>query len=162
MGRCRLVDLMDRLVPLKAWRGYLIVRHRERCPRCLARLASREEALRFLVRSEDVAPDLNLWPRLRRALAGGTRATESAAAVSSMIMRRAFAAAGAILLAVFGLWLLRSGISVRTDRTAVAAEASRDSRFKLNYIRVGGEPATAYIYQPKGTDMIVVWAERNP
>jgi len=160
MGRCRLVDLLDRLVPLKAWRGYLIVRHRERCLRCLARLASREEALRFLVRSEDVAPGLNLWPRLRRALAGGTRATESAAAVSSLVWRRAFAAAGAILLAVFGLWLLRSGISVRTDRTA--AEASQDSRFKLNYIRIGGEPATAYIYQSKGTDMIVVWAERNP
>jgi len=160
MGRCRLVNLMDRLVPLKAWRGYLIVRHREHCPRCLARLASREEALRFLVRSEDVAPGLNLWPGLRRALAGRTRATVSEAAVSGMIWRRAFAAAGAILLAVFGLWLFRSGIAVRTDR--IAAEASRDSRFKLNYVRVGGEPATAYIYQPKGTDMIVVWAERNP
>jgi len=159
MGRCRLVNLMDRLVPLKAWRGYLIVWHREHCPRCLARLASREEALRFLVRSEDVAPGLNLWPRLRRALVGGTRATESAAS-SLIIRRRALAAAGAILLVVFGLWFLRSGISVRTDR--IAAEASRDSRFKLNYIRVGGEPATAYIYQPKGTDMIVVWAERNP
>ncbi len=158
MWRCKLVDILDRLVPLKAWRGYLIEKHRERCPRCLALLASREEARRFLVRADDVVPGLDLWPSLRKALARTQPLGGPAAAVPAFVRKRALALAGAVLLAVFGLWFLRSGISVRTDRTA----ASSDDGFKINYIRIGGEPATAYIYQPKGTDMVVVWAERNP
>ena len=33
---------------------------------------------------------------------------------------------------------------------------------RTGYIRVGGQPAGAYIYQPQGADIIIVWAEKAP
>jgi len=149
---------LDRLVPLKVWRGYLIEWHRDRCPRCQAGLAGREEARRLLVRAEDIASGLDLWPRARKAIAGGAGTLKPAAAAPRLIWRIALSYAGAVLLAVFVLWFFRSGISVRTGPAA----ASQDSRIRINYLRVGGEPATAYIYQPSGTDLVVVWAGKNP
>jgi hypothetical protein len=159
MWRCRLVDVLDRLVPLKVWRGFLIARHRERCPRCQAGLASREEVRRLLVRAEDIAPGLDLWPTVRSAIVRGVRMPKPAAAPRP-IWKSVLSFAGAVLLAVFVLWFVRSGISVRTSPSAT--EAPQDSRIKINYIRVGGEPATAYIYQPSGADLVVVWAGKNP
>jgi hypothetical protein len=35
-------------------------------------------------------------------------------------------------------------------------------RFELEYIRVGGQPANAVVYQPQGSDIIIVWAGKNP
>jgi hypothetical protein len=56
------------------------------------------------------------------------------------------------------LWLLRGvqTVAVRTD------DARPAGRFEINYINVDGAPAQAYIYQPQGSDMIIVWAGKNP
>jgi len=159
MGLCRLVDILDRLILLDAWRGWLVGRHRERCPRCQALLASRDEARRFLVKAEDVAPGLDIWPAVRREITRGATTGRDPLFEPRFVWKRAASLTAACLLAVLGLWMLKSAVSVRTNPSAAA---SQDSRFELNYIRVGGEPATAYIFQPQGADFIVVWAQRNP
>jgi hypothetical protein len=160
MRLCRLVDILDRLIPLDAWRGWLVGGHRERCPRCQALLASREDVRRLLVKPEDVAFGSSLWPALRREIARKTSSGRDGLAAPRLVWKRAAVGAAAGLLAVLGLWMLRSGISVRTE--SAAAAAGEAGGFKLSYIRVGGEPATAYIYQPQDADFVVVWAERNP
>lgn len=159
MWRCKVVDVLDRLIPLNAWRGWLVGRHRERCSRCQALLASREEARRFLVRAEDVASGLDIWPSVRREIVRGSHVDRGQGLVPHFVWKRAAVLATVGLLAVMGLWVLRSGISVRTN--PAVAETSQDNRFKLNFIRVGGEPATAYIYQSQGAEWVGVWAESN-
>jgi hypothetical protein len=39
--------------------------------------------------------------------------------------------------------------------------AAVPARFELEYVRVGGQPANAVVYQPQGSDMIIVWAGTN-
>lgn len=157
MDICGLVDILDRFIPSDALRGRIVAGHRERCPRCQARLASRDEVRRLLVKPEDVAPASSLWPAVRRAIARDERERLPA---PGFVWKRAAALAATALLAVLGLWMLKSGVSVRTAPGAAAAAQS--GTFKLNYVRVGGEPATAYIYQPQGADFVVVWAGKNP
>jgi len=34
-------------------------------------------------------------------------------------------------------------------------------RFQIYNLRIEGEPARAYLFKPQGTDMIIVWAQKN-
>jgi hypothetical protein len=124
-------------------------------------LASREEVRRLLVKPEDVAAGASVWPAVRRAIARSGESRRASLPAPHFVWKRAAALASAGLLVVLGLWLFKSGVSVRTTPSPVLS-AREDGRFKLNYIRVGGEPATAYIYQPQDADFVLVWAERNP
>jgi hypothetical protein len=63
-----------------------------------------------------------------------------------------------LVLAVTGFWLLKDA---RKEAPVSVGNRPAD-RFELDYIRVGGQPAGAYIYQPQGAEIIIVWAEKAP
>jgi hypothetical protein len=74
------------------------------------------------------------------------------------LWRWASSAAMLLVLAVAGFWLLRQA----GKEVPVADRIRSPERFELDYIRVSGQPAGAYIYQPQGADIIIVWAEKAP
>jgi hypothetical protein len=59
---------------------------------------------------------------------------------------------------VTGLWLLR-----RDSRISglPASNLPGPDRFELEYVRIGGETANAYVYQPQNSDMVLVWAGKS-
>ena len=160
MSHCKTVEIFYALVPVKPWRGLLIRRHIEKCPRCLAGLASREAVGSLLVRETGVNIGRSLWTEVEAALvgeSGGERMKDRA--VELPVMRRwGWAVATAFLAVLISGFLLLKDF--RPEGTASAAAVP--ARFELDYVRVGGQPANAVVYQPQGSDIIIVWAGKNP
>jgi len=159
MSRCKTVKFFYDLVPLKPWRGLLIRRHIEKCPRCLAGLASREEAGSLLVQEGANIADF-LWTEVEKALlaeSGGEHVKDRT--IRPVVMRPRGWAVAAILLLIFiaGFLLFKD---FRSDD--VSSAAAVPARFELEYVRVGGQPANTVVYQPQGSDMIIVWAGKSP
>jgi hypothetical protein len=158
MSHCKTVEFFYALIPLRPWRDLLIRRHLERCPSCLAGLASREEAGRLLVQEAGASVSRSFWSGVAAGIAedsGGKMAGDSQ--IPLLPARRWGLAVATAFLGVLliGLFFWRD---LRPER--VSADAVQ-ARFELEYVRVGGQPANAVIYQPQGSDMIIVWAEKN-
>lgn len=159
MLRCRTVKALFDVIPIGPWRAYLIRSHIDACPACQARLLGLEESRLRLIGA--VAPDE--WAGLRRRLRDRISA-ETAETVprarprSARFLRWAPSAAMVLVLAATGVWLIREG----GKGVRVPAGPCPADRFELDYIRVGGRPAGAYIYHPQDADIIIVWAEKTP
>ncbi|MDH4197148.1 MAG: hypothetical protein OEW05_07065 [Candidatus Aminicenantes bacterium] len=155
MASCRRIEFLYRAIALRLWRGWLVRRHIERCPVCQARLASREEVRRLLARPEGYRDVSGLWARLEHELARPSVKTETG--FHPARPRWQFALGLLAFCAAIGIsfWLLRD------VRSAGPRIPGASERFTLEYVRVGGAPAQAYVYQPSGSKMVFVWAEKS-
>jgi hypothetical protein len=156
MAFCKIVDFLYAAIPSRVVRDLLIRGHLEGCERCRARLVSREEAAALLVGQEGTAAPGDLWRMVEPHVPG--KAPDARDETAGLRWERAAGAAALVVLAAAGFWLLRA---VQAGRT-VAGPVPTAAGFEINYINVGGAPAQAYVYQPNGSDMIVVWAEKTP
>ncbi len=159
MSRCKTVSFFYALIPLSQWRDFLIRRHIEGCAHCQARLASRPESRALFVQEGTMSVGRSLWKAVESQLA------DEAHKPTKVLGRRAPAgwrprnwavAAALLLVLVTGYWILKD-----LQPEAVTAGAAAPAHFELAYARVDGQPANVVIYQPQGSDMIIVWAERN-
>jgi hypothetical protein len=156
MSRCKTVSFFYSLIPLSRWRALLIRRHIEGCAHCQAGLASRAESRSLFVQEGEVGGEGVLWTKIGPRLAPEAAAPkETAWTAPSPIFRGWGWAAAAAFLAVLitGVLLIRD---FRPERTAPVAAVA--ARFELEYVRIGGQPADTVVYQPHGSDMIIVWA----
>ena len=155
MDFCRIVDAIYRAVPLGFVRDLLIRGHMERCGRCQARLASRDEAEALFVKPGDGEAVDRLW----RAIGSRARrmAQVSAKRPAGLRWEWAAGAAALLLVAAASFWLLR-GVESGDMR---AGDVRPVSGFEINYVNVGGAPAQAFVYQPRGSDTVFVWAGKN-
>ena len=157
MDFCNTVDLFYRAVPVARFRDWLIRSHIERCPRCQARLLSRDEALNLLVRPSDVGGVDRLWTAIVRQVRRAPAVPRPIMGRGSYVWRWAAALAVVLAVALSGFWLLREiERSVPRDLTASV------QRFEIDYVNVGGAPARTFVYQPQGTDTVFVWAAKTP
>ena len=153
MLSCNAADLMYRIVPLKAWRAFLIRVHFERCPSCRAQLIGEAEARSLFVQEADVRAAGGLWPRVARSLAESANMTAAGSRALAGGRAWRWAAAAVVVTVLAGYWAFRD-----FRPAGVPSVAAAPASFALEYVRVGGQPADAFIYQPQGSDMVIVWA----
>jgi hypothetical protein len=158
MDFCRTVDRLYAAVPLRPFRDWLIRVHMDRCPRCQARLLSRDEAKSLLVAPEQVGGPEALWRRIAREAGRARPVPAMRPSGASLAFRWASVASLAAAVALTGFWLLRE-IERPGAGTGAAAPAER---FEIAYINVGGAPAQTFVYRPRGTDTVLVWASKTP
>jgi hypothetical protein len=156
MLSCKIVNVLYSAVPSRLFRDVLIRAHMERCGDCQAQLVSKNEAEALFVKPGDVGAAGDLWRKIERRT--GQELSVPGKRPASLRWEWAAGTAAVLFVAAASFWLLR-GIQEKTVRADYVRPADR---FEINYINVGGTPAQAYIYQPKGSDMIIVWAEKNP
>jgi hypothetical protein len=155
MVSCKIVNALYAAVPSRLFRDVLIRTHLEKCEACQARLVSRQEAEALFVKPKDVGAVGGLWRTIDRRAGQETIVPEKR--LAGFRWEWAAGTAMFLILAAAGFWLLRG---VQTG--AVRADYARPAdRFEITYINVGGAPAQAYIYQPAGSDMIIVWAGKT-
>ena len=158
MTSCKTADRLYTAIPVRPFRDWLIRAHMERCPRCQARLLSRDEAKSLLVGPDQVGGPEGLWRRISREAGRAASLPEIKAGRGTPAWRAASVAAMAAVVALTGFWLLRE-----IDRPGFRADAGAPAdRFRIDYVNVGGAPARTFVYQPQGTDTVFVWASRNP
>jgi anti-sigma factor RsiW len=154
MFLCKFVNFWFSLFPVKPWQDFLVRAHIHKCPACQDRLASLDEVKALLMHESDVRSSRDLWPDIKSAIM--KRKTEKRAFFS---VYRKWAFVAASLMAVLVAGFLFYTILVQNGKLI---EQEEGARFQINYIRVGDEPATPFLYQPKDSDMIIVWAEKSP
>jgi hypothetical protein len=158
MAFCKTAERLYAAIPLRPLSSLLIRVHMEKCPRCQARLLSREEARGLLVAPGELGHPSALWGRIFSG-AGGLEARPSARpALYGAESRWAAVAAVTAVVIVTGFWLLRVVERPAFDARVVAPAG----RFELEYVNVGGMPAQTFVFQPQGTDTVFVWASRIP
>jgi hypothetical protein len=150
-------DFFFGLVPSRTWPDILIGLHIEKCPRCQSRLASREEARSLLVQPGDLSGVEKLWPVICGELGKEVKADLPARTRPGWKWAWAWGAAAVLAATITGLWLLRG--SRAPDLSLVNLPGS--DRFELEYVRIAGETASAYVYQPQNSDMVLVWAGKS-
>lgn len=158
MLRGRTVKAIFDFMPIGPLRAYLIRRHIDACPACQKKILSLEESRSLL--AVPLGPDelAGLRRRMRARIANETAGRKLLVhRRSARFLRWAPSAVMLLVLAAAGAWLLRE--DGKGARIPVGPRLA--DRFELDYIRVGGRPAGAYIYQPQGADMIIIWAEKG-
>ena len=153
MIRCGIYEILFRLIPSDSWRAFLIEKHFEKCPRCGIKLASRDEALVFLVQ-EDEAEGSYPFEGPYEADSGLVREGRKKPSVSKR--RFGWAAAGFAFLLLAAFLILNRPFGFWKRETK-----EESGRFLLRYVKVGDKPAQAYLYRPQGTDLVIIWVEKN-
>lgn len=156
MDFCKTAEFLYEALPLRPIRAWLIRRHMDGCPRCQARLLSREEAQGLLIDPAAVGTSDELWRRILSRAAVPPPEAGCVPTPAGPAWRWAAATVLAAMVALTGFWLLR-----QVERADVAVFAAAD-RFEIMYVKVGGEPAQTFVYQAQGTDTVFVWAQRSP
>lgn len=157
MFRCKMVNFFFGLLPLKIWRGFLVRRHIESCPSCQARLTSREEVRSLLVEKDGLTSAQQLWHGIEAGLETRPETKEREARLLGWKRWRwAAVAAGLFIVGLTSFWLFKG---YQQEITMSGGEASE--RFRINYLRVDNKPAQAYLYQPRESNMIIIWVEKS-
>lgn len=160
MSLCKTVELFYGLIPWKPWRGLLIRLHIEKCPLCQAGLANPEAFRPLLVQERGGDIVRSLWTGVESALReDSVKEKTRGGTVRQPVMRRwGWASATALLLVLIAGFLFLKDFRPEEAASAAAVPA----RFELEYVLVGGRPANTVVYQPQGSDMIIVWAGKSP
>ena len=157
MLRCRMIDFLYVILPLKMWRGFLLRRHVERCAFCQTKLAGREAVKSLLVAKNNLGPWPSLWPQVKTMLV--SLEEERPEGTPLLGQERRLRVAAAVALFIVGLasfWLLKD---FRPEKRGTGEEIA--SRFRINYLKVEDKPAQAYLYQPSESNLIIIWVEKS-
>lgn len=153
MFRCRVISIFFSFFPFKRWQDFLIRHHIQECPACRNKLASAEEVRVLLIQEGEAENFADLWSGIRTKLTDKEQKERDS---FWFRWRWAFRAAG--LFAVIAAGILIYTLSIREMGTSIENMAER---FQINYIKVENKPARAFLFQPQGSEMIIVWAEKN-
>jgi hypothetical protein len=153
MLRCKVTHLLISLFPFHFWQDFLIRSHIQKCEACMSRVASRDEARALIIQEDDVGNFRDLWPAIKT---GVVEKKPEKKAILTLNRRWIFAAASIVGVFLVGILLYSILFQIGS-----LSEQEGEARFQINSIRVGDEPATPFLYQPKDSDMILVWAEKS-
>lgn len=154
MRFCKLSRFAFYILPLKILQDKLIQRHMLQCPECRARLAKKEEASAWLIQESDTQDIPDFWPQVEATLKSNQGTTVNAPLLFRW--RWALRAAGFVLAVTVSIWIY----SYYKPHLS-SDEIQQPDRFRLKYVRIAEEPAQTFLYQPKDTDMIFIWAGKN-
>jgi hypothetical protein len=118
-----------------------------------SRIASRDEVKDLIIQQDDVKDFRDFWP----AVVSGISAKKAEGKTEVSFYRKwilAAASIGALILAGFLFYAIFL-------KTGTLLEREGEAGFRIHSIRVGEEPATPFVFQPKDSDMILVWAEKS-
>ena len=153
MWRCKIIDLLITIFPVKFWQDFLIRIHISKCMLCQNRLADKTEVQSLLIPENDIENIKDFWPGIDASFQNKEKGTLQP---KPFLGKWVFQAAVFLAVVVTGLWIFNN-----FNTKEPPAEGGYPQRFYINYIKIDNKPAQTYLYQPKDSDMIIVWAEKE-
>jgi hypothetical protein len=153
MFRCKLIDFLFTVFPIKRWQGFLIRRHIRKCPACLSRLADVEDVKSLFIQESELEDLETMWTSVK------ARIDEGREEVRVPLWRRwrwVYAAAVLFVAVAVWLWLFSPFSPGRGPSEEPLAE-----QFQIDYIEIENEPAQAYIFRPQDSNTYFVWVEKK-
>jgi len=153
MFKCKTAEFLFRYLPLPFWRNFLIRKHMDQCLHCQERLAGREEAKKLLVAEEYIKVKMDLWPDFQSKI---QQLEEKKPLLLWMGKKWRYGLAGAMTVLLAGVLIFLS-IGYRKP----SQENGYPESFRIQYIKVHDQPAQSFLFQPKDSNMVFVWAEKK-
>jgi len=150
MFNCKMFGLLFSIFPLKRWQGFLIEKHMKKCPVCQENLANETEVRSLLAQDFDDQSGVDMWPAIE---AGLREKKGKERPLPRPLWKWAFGTVSVLAFLAIALFLYK-GLNLRES----PPQPDLVERFQINYIRVKGKPAQTFLYQPKDSEMIIVWA----
>jgi hypothetical protein len=119
----------------------------------MIRVASRDEVKALIVQQEDLGDFRDIWPAVKTGI---IEIKPERKAEFPFHRKWAVAAVCFVVVCIAGILILNF-----FPKNRPLLEQEGEVRFRINSIRVGEESATPFVYQPKDSDMILVWAEKS-
>jgi len=153
MFRCRFIDFLLTVLPIKRWQGFLIRRHIQKCPACLSRLAEVEEVRPLLIQESELEDLESMWPAVKARIDEGREEVRV-----PLRRRRKWVYAAALLFAavVVLIWFFSPFSPGKGP-----SEEPLAGQFQIDYIEIENEPAQAYIFRPQDSNTYFVWVEKK-
>jgi len=151
---CRVVKILFRILPVRAWKGNALERHINRCQSCRASLALREEARDYVQKPDELIASDSIWPAVEASIktdpqALGRRAYPFARLLKPII---GIAALAGVLLLIF----VQSKPPRPTDNSR---PVTLTEDFRLDSVEAWGKPAQALVYQARDSQIMVIWVK---
>ena len=155
MIRCKIINLLFRVFPLRAFQGFLIKNHHEKCPDCQNSLAKIEETRLIVVKEQKSGEQVSLWPGIREKICENSE--EKIKTPFILQWKWALSAASLTVFILTGFLYLN-----RTKSTEMAFQQDLNESLQINFLKVREQPAEPFLYEPQDSEMIIVWAEIIP
>jgi len=152
MFKCKFIDFLFSVLPIKRWQDFLVRRHLQNCTVCQRRLVNSEDARRLFVPENRIEDLEGIWPAIKLR-----QAKEKEEKLPAQRRRRwAFATAFLLVIVVSAVWLYLA-IGPGKERP----EQSSIEQFQINSIEIDNEPAQAFVYHPRDSKTYFVWVEKK-
>ncbi|MGD2246149.1 MAG: hypothetical protein PVI11_06355 [Candidatus Aminicenantes bacterium] len=153
MFRCKFINFLFTVLPIKSWQGFLIRRHIQKCPACLSRLADVEEVKPLLIQESEFEDLESVWPAVKARIDEGRKEGQV-----PLWRWWKWVTAAAVLFVAVAVWLwFFSPFSPGNG----PSEEPLAGQFQIDYIEIENEPAQAYIYRPQDSNTYFVWVEKK-
>jgi hypothetical protein len=153
MFRCKFIDFLFTVFPIKSWQGFLIRRHIQKCPSCLSRLAGVGDVKPLLIQESKLEDMESVWPAIKARIDEGREEMR----VSLQLGWKWVYAAAFLFIAVALLIWFFSPFSPGKG----PSEEPLAGQFRIDYVEIENEPAQAYIYHPQDSNTYFVWVEKK-
>lgn len=160
MSHSKIINFCYWILPFHAWKDFLLSHHIEKCPRCAKSLATREEARSVLIQVDEAQNLETLWPAIQAKLGKEKKAEGMGKRrlLKKLRWQWTIGVAVVLLAIVVNFFLFKGNKSEEVQRSG---EIVKNESFQLNYVEIESEPARTFIFQPRDSKVIIVWAEKN-
>jgi len=152
MFKCKFIDFLFSVLPIKRWQDFLVRRHIQNCAVCRKKLATPEEARKLLIPENEIEDLEGIWPAIKSRLDERRRQ-------KPRVQRRwiwAAAAASLIIIVVSAVWIYQAVGPGKGSLEPPFAE-----QFRINSIEIDNQPAQAFIYHPHDSKTYFIWVEKK-
>jgi hypothetical protein len=152
MLKCRWIDFLFSVLPIKRWQDFLVRRHIQNCPECQDKLATVEEARELFVPESEIENLQGVWP----AIQSRQDERRGQKPQAQRRWRWAFAAAFLFIVLAGAVWLY---LAVGPGKGS--PEPPFAEQFQINSIEIDNQPAQAFVYHPRDSKTYFVWVEKK-
>lgn len=152
MFKCKFIDFLFSVLPLKRWQDFLARRHIQNCAVCLNKLATAEEVRKLLIPEREIENLEAVWSAVKSRLDERRRLKPQA----QRRWRWAFAAASLIIIIIGAVWIYQA-----VGPGKGGAELPFSEQFQINLIEIDNQPAQAFVYHPHDSKTFFVWVEKK-
>jgi len=152
MFKCRFIDFLFSVLPIKRWQDFLVRRHIQNCAACRNKLATTEEARQLLVSESEIENLEGVWPAIKLRM-------DERKGQKPQAQRRwrwALATAFLFIVLVGAVWLYLAFEPGKGSPEQPFAE-----QFQINSIEIDNKPAQAFVYHPRDSKTYFVWVEKK-
>jgi hypothetical protein len=164
--KCKLCQLLFRIVPLPAWQDYLLDKHFSKCSHCRGEVTTDDQVREMLVSPQNTKTLPSIWPYVHKhmdetgySLTGvpGPKKRWITAILPGWQWKVAIVGIFLILVLLLFPFLHEKKSTLNIIHTGIGAA----DKVMIKSIKIDSKATKFYFFESKDPDKVIVWAERK-